>query len=93
MKQPSNSEEKTGSCDPISEAEIDEALEESFPASDPLPWTSGSNHIAGTTKRKTKKPVRAKRSQTERRLEDRRLGLVTLPTDQNAAAGHGCGLP
>ena len=31
MKQPDNSEEKTGSCNLISEAEIDEALEESFP--------------------------------------------------------------
>jgi len=41
MKQPGNSEVRTGSCDPISEAEIDEALEESFPASDPLPWTFG----------------------------------------------------
>jgi len=40
MKQPGNSEERTGSCDPISEAEIDEALEE-IPASDPLPWTLG----------------------------------------------------
>ena len=41
MKQPGNSEERMGSCDPISEAEIDEALEESFTASDPLPWTLG----------------------------------------------------
>jgi hypothetical protein len=41
MTQPGNSEESTGSCDPISEAEIDEELEDSFPASDPLPWTLG----------------------------------------------------
>jgi hypothetical protein len=41
MKQPGNSEERTESCDPISESEIDEALKGSFPASDPLPWTLG----------------------------------------------------
>ena len=29
-------------CKTISEAEIDAALEGSFPASDPLPWTLGT---------------------------------------------------
>jgi hypothetical protein len=29
-------------CEPVSEAQIDAALEGSFPASDPLPWTLGT---------------------------------------------------
>ncbi len=32
----------------MSEAEIDDNLEESFPASDPPSWTLGSNHRAET---------------------------------------------
>jgi len=45
---------KTGSCDPISEAEIDEALEGSFPASDPLPWTLGVEPYCRDDKAKDK---------------------------------------
>ena len=35
------SREEPADCHTVSEAEIDAALEGSFPASDPLPWTLG----------------------------------------------------
>ncbi|HKO61154.1 MAG TPA: hypothetical protein VJV03_08355 [Pyrinomonadaceae bacterium] len=37
----SKSAPEPGDCHPVSEAEIDAALEGSFPASDPIPWTLG----------------------------------------------------
>ncbi|HEY5883455.1 MAG TPA: hypothetical protein VIT88_02155 [Pyrinomonadaceae bacterium] len=40
-EQPKSPEEEPD-CKTISEAEIDAALEGSFPASDPLPWTLGT---------------------------------------------------
>ena len=41
QEQPDSTDEQPD-CKPISEAEIDAAIEGSFPASDPLPWTLGT---------------------------------------------------
>lgn len=49
-----NSEDKSGSCNPVSEAEIDETLAESFPASDPSQWTLGVEQRCPPEKEKDK---------------------------------------
>ena len=41
-REQSKSTTELADCHTVSEAEIDAALEGSFPASDPLPWTLGT---------------------------------------------------
>ena len=50
-----NPDRKSGSCEPMSESEIDESLAETFPASDAPPWTLGVKpHCQPVEERKQK---------------------------------------
>lgn len=54
-------ETKSPVNEPMSEKEIDENLEESFPASDPPSWNSGTDHGAGAAKTKNAQSPLSKR--------------------------------
>jgi len=79
MTQRDNSEQKPGSCETLSESEIDESLAETFPASDAPPWTLGVEpHCHPENNEPTNQPAQNSRgtvpSQAARPTETTRPG-------------------